>query len=378
MTLSPSKYQHHMTKLFNHWKLGSTISPQLVYSSTSSSHRENYKHFEKLSKPPKILITGSLGQLGTGLARKLRDIYGSNNIIMTDIIRAPDQVLNKGPYLFADVLDFKNLQEIIVNHRVDWLIHFSALLSAIGENNVPLAMRINVEGLHNIMELAKQYKLRLFVPSTIGAFGPDSPRNPTPDVCVQRPKTIYGVSKVHAELLGEYYNHKFGLDFRCLRFPGVISADTAPGGGTTDYAVDIFHKALKFGHYKCYLKPDTRLPMIYIDDCLRALVEFMHVTPEQLPRRIYNITAMSFSPQELVQAIRKYIPDLEVSYEPDSRQQIAESWPQVFDDTNARNDWTWRHQFDIDCLVREMLTKILETESSPYVDRNSLIAQSNN
>ncbi|XP_015785611.1 L-threonine 3-dehydrogenase, mitochondrial [Tetranychus urticae] len=374
--LSPYKFLK-ATKFLPQWVLKREKFIQQGQLSAYSSLSNLHGNFEKLQKPPKILITGSLGQLGTGLAAKFREIYGPSNVVMSDIIQAPDHLLNKGPYLFADVLDFKNLQEIIVNHRVDWLIHFSALLSAIGENNVPLAMRINIEGLHNIMELAKQYKLRLFVPSTIGAFGPDSPLNLTPDVCIQRPKTIYGVSKVHAELLGEYYNHKFGLDFRCLRFPGVISADTAPGGGTTDYAVDIFLKALKFGKFKCYLKPDTRLPMIYIDDCLRALVEYMHVPQDWLQRRTYNITAMSFTPAELVQAIRKYIPDLEVTYEPDSRQKIAENWPQVFDDTNARKDWNWSHRLDIDGLVREMLVKILETQSSPYVDRNTLMAQSN-
>lgn len=189
--------------------------------------------------------------MGTGLAKLLRKKYGTENIILSDIIKPSQEILDNGPFIFADILDFKNLQEIVVTHRIDWLIHFSALLSAVGENNVPLAIRVNIEGkparnfffkfnatsvylgLHNVMELAKQYKLKIFVPSTIGAFGPESPRNPTPNLCIQRPKTIYGVSKVHAELLGEYYNRRFGTDFRSLRFPGVISFDSAPGGGTT-------------------------------------------------------------------------------------------------------------------------------------------------
>merc|ERR1712223_1513396 len=247
------------------------------------------------SNPPRVLITGGLGQLGTGLARELRKLHGEETVILSDIVKPGDEELAKGPFVFADVLDFKCLQEIVVNHRIDWLIHFSALLSAVGENNVPLAVRVNIEGLHNVIELSKQYKLKLFVPSTIGAFGPESPRNPTPNLCIQRPKTIYGVSKVHAELLGEYYNRRFGTDFRSLRFPGVVSYDSAPGGGTTDYAVSIFHDALQTGKHKCYLRPDCMLPMMYIDD----------------------------------------------------RQKIADEWPQVFDDNQARMDWGWKHDYDL-------------------------------
>jgi threonine 3-dehydrogenase len=183
------------------------------------------------------------------MAKLLRSKYGSDSVILSDIIKPNDEIMDSGPYIFADILDFKGLQKIVVNHRVDWIIHFSALLSAIGEQNVPLAVRVNIEGVHNVIELAKQYKLRVFVPSTIGAFGPDSPRNPTPNVTIQRPRTIYGVSKVHAELMGEYYHHKFGLDFRCLRFPGVISSDP-PGGGTTgNFRVYIFPKK-KLVHFQ--------------------------------------------------------------------------------------------------------------------------------
>lgn len=315
---------------------------------------------ERNRRPPRILITGSLGQLGTGLAKLLRKRYGAENIIMSDIIRAPEEILDAGPYIYADILDFKNLQEIVVNFRIDWLIHFSALLSAIGEDNVPLAMRVNIEGLHNVMELAKQYRLKIFVPSTIGAFGPDSPRNPTPDLCVQRPRTIYGVSKVHAELLGEYYHHRFGLDFRCLRFPGVISSDSEPGGGTTDYAVQIFHDAIQYGRYECYLKPSTLLPMIYIDDCLRSLIEIMESPQDKLRLRTYNVAAISFTPDELVTAIRKYIPNLEVAYKPDYRQSIADSWPQMFEDSNARKDWGWKHEYDLDRLCEVMIRNLQE------------------
>nr|CAD7200429.1 unnamed protein product [Timema douglasi] len=268
-------------------------------------------------------------------------------------------MLQVGPYIFADVLDFKGLQKIVVMHRIDWIIHFSALLSAVGEQNVPLAVRVNIEGAHNVIELAKQYKLKLFLPSTIGAFGPESPRNPTPNVTIQRPKTIYGVSKVHAELMGEYYHYRFGLDFRCLRFPGVISGDP-PGGGTTDYAVAIFFDILQNKKFECYLRPDTRLPMMHIEDCKRAIWEFM-ITPEDaLRRRVYNVTAMSFTPEELMTAIKKHIPSAEITYRPDSRQLIADSWPQVFDDSEARSDWGWKHQYDIDKLVQAMVTEVKE------------------
>lgn len=316
-------------------------------------------HNGTIGRPPKILITGGLGQLGIECAKLLRSQYGDDNVILSDIIKPSQAVIESGPYIFADILDFKGLQKIVVDHRIDWLIHFSALLSAVGEQNVPLAVRVNIEGVHNVIELAKQYNLRIFVPSTIGAFGPDSPRNPTPNVTIQRPRTIYGVSKVHAELIGEYYYHKFGLDFRCLRFPGVISSDP-PGGGTTDYAVAIFHEALRTGKYQCYLRPDTRLPMMYIEDCLRALLEFMRAPSEQLKRRVYNVTAMSFTPEELVDKLSKYVPNLHVSYTPDSRQLIADSWPQVFDDSDARRDWNWQHKYDLDNLVNFMVKDVQE------------------
>jgi threonine 3-dehydrogenase len=304
---------------------------------------------------PRILITGSLGQLGSGLARLFRQKYGKENVFMSDIRKPSAAIEASGPYIFADVLDYKCLQKIIVNHRIDWLVHFSALLSAVAEQNVALSMRVNIEGTHNVMELANQYGLRLFIPSTIAAFGPESPRNPTPNLTIQRPKTIYGVAKVHTELLGEYYNHKFGLDFRCLRFPGVLSSDTHPGGGTTDYAIQIFHDALKNGRYTCYLRPDTRLPMMYIDDCLRSVAELMERPTESLPFRTYNVAGTSFTPEELGNEIRKTIPDFEMDYRPDHRQAIAESWPEVFDDSWAQRDWDWRAEFDLQRMCNVML-----------------------
>jgi len=316
------------------------------------------RSFHPNGDPPRVLITGGLGQLGTGLAEVLRNKYGRENVILSDIVKPSNEIWKNGPYVFADILDFKCLQEIVVTYRIDWLVHFSALLSAIGEQNVPLAIRVNIEGVHNIMELSKQYDLRLFVPSTIGAFGPDSPRKFTPNVTIQRPRTIYGVSKVHAELLGEYYFHKFGLDFRCLRFPGVISSDTQPGGGTTDYAVQIFHDAMAGEDFECYLKPDTRLPMIYIDDALRSLTEMLESPAEKLKRRTYNVTAMSFTPSEIVEAVRKHVPDLKATYNVDERQGIAETWPEVFDDSEARADWGWKHDHDLPGMCDVMFSRL--------------------
>ncbi|XP_078679538.1 L-threonine 3-dehydrogenase, mitochondrial-like [Branchiostoma floridae x Branchiostoma belcheri] len=307
---------------------------------------------------PRILITGGLGQLGSGLASLLRKKYGSDNVIMSDIVNPPRHVRETGRYIYADILDFKNLQEKVVNEGIDWLVHFSALLSAVGEANVPLAIKVNIEGMHNILEVSRQYKLRVFIPSTIGAFGPTTPRNPTPDLTIQRPQTIYGVAKVHAELMGEYYHHKYGLDFRCLRFPGIISAETPPGGGTTDYSTEIFHDAVTTQRHECFLEHDTRLPMMYIDDCTRATAEVMALPEHRLKQRVYNIQAMSFTPAEIYEEVKKHVPDMEIQYKPDSRQAIADTWPQVLDDTNARLDLGWNHEYDLPKLVTTMLTKI--------------------
>ncbi|GCB62093.1 L-threonine dehydrogenase isoform X1 [Scyliorhinus torazame] len=321
------------------------------------------------SDHPRVLITGGLGQLGVGLANLLRKRFGKNNIILSDIRKPPDHVFHSGPFIYSDILDYKNLREIVVNNRITWLIHYSALLSAVGEANVPLARNVNITGLHNILDIAAEHNLRLFVPSTIGAFGSTSPRNPTPDICIQRPRTIYGVSKVHAELMGEYYHHKYGMDFRCLRYPGIISADTLPGGGTTDYAVQIFHDAVKTGKFECNLKPDTKLPMMYIDDCLRATLEILEAPAEQLTMRTYNISAMSFTPEELVAAVRKHLSDLQITYKVDEmRQAIADSWPMEFDDHNARKDWAWKHEYDLPELVFTMLN---------FITTDSQLMQSN-
>ncbi|TNN48389.1 L-threonine 3-dehydrogenase, mitochondrial [Liparis tanakae] len=325
--------------------------------------------------PPKVLITGGLGQLGVGLAKLLRKRFGKNNVILSDIRKPPNHVDRSGPFIFSDVLDSKNLREIVVNNNISWLVHYSAVLSAAGESNVALAKEVNITG-------ACWYPCES---ATIGAFGPSSPRDPTPELCVQRPRTIYGVSK--------YYHHRYALDFRCLRYPGIISADSQPGGGTTDYAVQIFHAAVKTGRFECNLRSDTRLPMMYIgnaglvclvfllekkmlfilrsacpsplplssrpDDCLRATLEILEAPAESLLSRTYNINATSFTPRDLAEELRKALPDLEVTYSVDPvRQAIADGWPMALEDGSARRDWGWKHEYDLSALVRTMLSHI--------------------
>ncbi|XP_025758863.1 L-threonine 3-dehydrogenase, mitochondrial isoform X4 [Oreochromis niloticus] len=364
--------------------------PRCVMQTTSAVHgvRTHASSCTDGDKP-KVLITGGLGQLGVGLAKSLsvkgscgstqkaeedanhrtkswtsghakgRRRFGKFNVILSDIRKPPNHVYNNGPFIFSDILDYKNLREIVVNNNISWLVHYSAVLSAVGEHNVALAKEVNITGFHNILDIANEHGLRVFVPSTIGAFGPSSPKDPTPDLCVQRPRTIYGVSKVHAELMGEYYHQRYGLDFRCLRYPGIISADSQPGGGTTDYAVQIFHAAVKSGHFKCNLRSDTRLPMMYIDDCIRATMEFLEAPDDVLVSRTYNINAMSFTPQDLTCEIQKVLSDFKVTYNADPvRQAIADGWPKALEDSAARQDWGWKHEYDLPQLVQTMLTHI--------------------
>ncbi|XP_046315253.1 L-threonine 3-dehydrogenase, mitochondrial [Marmota monax] len=336
-----------------------SVLPVRCLGNSSSQIPENASFHSAASSeadPPRILITGGLGQLGVGLANLLRKRFGEENVILSDIKKPPNYVLRHGPFIYADVLDYKRLREIVVNHRITWLFHYSALLSAAGEANVPLARAVNITGLHHVLDIATEYHVRLFVPSTIAVFGPTSPRNPAPELCTQRPRTIYGVSKVHMELMGEYYYYRYGLDFRCLRYPGIISADSEPGGGTTDYAVHIFQEATRRGKFECNLKASTRLPMMYINDCLRATLEVMDAPAESLSMRTYNISAMSFTPEELAQEVRRHLPEFQITYHVDPmRQAIADSWPMNLDDSNARKDWGWRHDTDLPELVTKML-----------------------
>jgi len=335
------------------------VGKPLLGSYVATSHRRHQSTLGDFEEGRRIVITGGLGQLGLALASKLRSIYGRDNVLLTDIKRPTNEILDSGPFEYADVLDYNAMKQLMVNHGCDWFVHLSALLSAVGEKNVPLAMKVNIDGFHNALNLSNELGMRLFAPSTIGAFGESSPKNPTPDFCIQRPRTIYGVSKVHMELMGEYYNHKTGLDFRCLRYPGIISAHSQPGGGTTDYAVEIFHAAMNGEDFTCGLRNDSRLPMMHIDDCINATVKFLAAPQDTLKQRTYNIGAMDFTPDEIYNEIRKHYPNFRMKYDVNPLLQgIADSWPDKFEDINARKDWGMSHYYDLPLLVEDMFVAL--------------------
>eukprot|EP01104_Vermistella_antarctica_P011726 TRINITY_DN3310_c0_g1_i1.p1 TRINITY_DN3310_c0_g1~~TRINITY_DN3310_c0_g1_i1.p1 ORF type:complete len:393 (+),score=76.47 TRINITY_DN3310_c0_g1_i1:421-1599(+) len=336
---------------------------QRCLSAAPLKHKSLGEHKEQkdqplIDRPPRILITGSLGQIGTELTYILRKRFGVDSIVTSDVRRPTPAFRESGPFVFADVLDKRSIARLVVEHDIDWIVHFASLLSAVGEMKPELALQVNIDGFRNVIDVARQNKLRVFAPSSIAAFGSSAPKFPsTPDVTIQRPTTVYGITKVFVEHLGEYYHLKEGLDFRSLRYPGIISSETDPGGGTTDYAVAVFKEALLHGKYECFIEPDTPLPMMYMPDCLKATEDLLCAPQEVLKRRTYNVNAMSFTPEDLFKSIRRHIPDLKISYNTDFRQQIAESWPNALDDTNARNDWEWNPKYDIDTMVDDMMTK---------------------
>eukprot|EP00698_Gefionella_okellyi_P023599 TRINITY_DN80_c0_g1_i1.p1 TRINITY_DN80_c0_g1~~TRINITY_DN80_c0_g1_i1.p1 ORF type:complete len:446 (+),score=78.60 TRINITY_DN80_c0_g1_i1:184-1521(+) len=308
----------------------------------------------------RALITGANGQLGVELARLLRRQNGADSVVCTDLRMPSKDVRANGPFYYADACDYERLASLVVDHNVNTVIHFAAILSAAGERNPDLAMKVNIDGTHVAFQLAKNFNLRIFAPSTIGAFGSTTPRDQTPDLTIQRPSTFYGVSKVYLELLGEWYASKYGVDFRCLRYPGIISADVAPGGGTTDYAVDIYIEAIKHRMYQCYLRGDTALPMMYIPDCLEATAAFVQAPRSLLKQSVYNLAAISFTPEQIAASIAKRIPEFKITYKVDEavRQKIADSWPRSLDDSNARKDWGWQHKFDLQKMTDDMLERI--------------------
>ena len=306
----------------------------------------------------KILVTGACGQIGSELIPYLRERYGRDNVIATDIDLSKLSLFEEPRYVL-DVTNKDQLARILEENSIDTIIHLAAILSAKGEKDPDLAWRVNVIGLHNVLETAREYSIkRVFIPSSIAVFGPETPDNPG-DITIMRPKTIYGISKVLAELLGEYYFYKYDLDVRGLRLPGVISWKTKPGGGTTDYAVEAFYEAIRRREYVFWVRPDTTLPMIYMPDVLRGIVQFLETSSSKLSVRFYNIQGMSFSAQELVDAIKKYIPEFKARFEPDPlRQRIADSWPKRIDDTRARIDWGWSPEWDLDKMTRDMILNI--------------------
>jgi nucleoside-diphosphate-sugar epimerase len=310
--------------------------------------------------PPTVLVTGALGQIGTELVSALRERHGSDSVIASDIREIEGHpVINNGQFFTLDVLDKEALEVIIDENNVDVIYHLAAILSATGEKNPALCERVNIGGLVNVLELAREHGLRVFAPSSIAVFGPDCP-NHAPQLTPLNPTTTYGETKVSGEVMARYYWEAHGVDVRGLRYPGLISWKSPAGGGTTDYAVEIFHHAVKTGKYSCFVGPDTRLPMMYIDDAIRATLELMDAPAESISdaRGGYNISGCSFSVTELVSEICKVINQFECSYSPDVRQEYADSWPESVDDSEARNDWGWKADFGLEQLVNEMLTNL--------------------
>lgn len=305
----------------------------------------------------KILIVGSQGQIGLELTQELRAIYGNDNVIASDV-KAPEQ--SNGPFETLDVMDKNRLDEIFKKHNVSQVYLLAALLSATAEKNPRFAWDLNMEGLFNVLNAAKEGVLKkVYWPSSIAVFGPTTPKKNTPQYTVMEPNTIYGISKQAGERYCEYYHQKYGVDIRSIRYPGLIGYKSAPGGGTTDYAVHIYHEALKNKKYECFLSADTELPMMYMPDALKATINLMEAPAEQVKiRSSYNVAGMSFNPEEIAAEIRKHIPEFTISYNPDFRQAIANSWPQSIDDTQAREHWGWKPQYDLAGMTKDMLENL--------------------
>jgi len=321
---------------------------------------------------PRILVTGAAGQIGSELVVALRKRYGEGNVVATDKAVARAQVV-PGVLEQLDVMHLSSVERALKAHRVDTVYHLAAILSAVGEANPDLAWDINMGGLKNILDASVRHGVqRVFWPSSIGVFGPDAPKVGAPQETPLNPTTMYGVTKVAGELLSEYYSLKHGLDVRSVRYPGLISSEAKPGGGTTDYAVEIFYSALQAGRYTCFLSEDTVLPMMYMPDALRAAIEIMEANPSRvLMHRGYNIAAVSFSAGELAAEIAKHISGFDVTYSPDSRQVIADSWPRSIDDSSARRDWGWKEQYDMPSMVTDMLARLRQRLSAKEKTFNS-------
>jgi nucleoside-diphosphate-sugar epimerase len=308
-----------------------------------------------------IMITGATGQIGSELTMVLRERYGNNNVVAAGHKREPDrELLESGPYHCIECTDGETIASLVKHYRIDTIYHLAALLSAVAEKHPQKAWDVNLTGLFTVLEVAREYSCAVFTPSSIGAFGPDTPRDNTPQDTIQRPATMYGITKVAGELLCDYYFRRFGVDTRGVRFPGLISSKTPPGGGTTDYAVHIFYEALKKKHYVCYLKEGTYLDMMYMPDALKAAIELMEADPAKLKHRnAFNVTAMSFAPEHIAAEITRHIPDFTMEYAVDPlRQAIADSWPNHMDDSAARSEWGWRPEHDLNSMTADMLNKL--------------------
>ncbi len=306
------------------------------------------------------MILGACGQIGTELTLRLRKIHGTDQVIACDIKQGNKELMESGPFEIVNALDADELKNAISKHEVSELYHLVAMLSATAEQMPLKGWDLNMKSLLIALELAKDKKIsKLFWPSSMGAFGPSSPKQNTPQHCVMEPTTVYGISKLAGEHWCQYYHDKYGVDVRSIRYPGIISYKTLPGGGTTDYAVDIYFKALSDGKYTSFLGKDTTLPMMYMDDAVRATIELMDASSEKLRiRTSYNLAAMSFNPEEVTKSIQKILPDFTIDYNPDFRQGIADTWPQSIDDSFAKEDWGWNPEFDLDQMTNTMITSI--------------------
>ncbi|AEH01000.1 NAD-dependent epimerase/dehydratase family protein [Lacinutrix sp. 5H-3-7-4] len=308
----------------------------------------------------KILIIGACGQIGSELTYKLRALHGDDNVIASDISYNNLDIVNSGIFEIVDAMDYKSVKVCIEKHNVDTVYLMAAMLSATGEKYPMKAWDLNMTSLFHVLDLAKaKFIKKVFWPSSIAVFGPTTPKEDTPQYTTMEPSTVYGITKQVGERWCEYYNEKYDVDVRSIRYPGIISWKTLPGGGTTDYAVEIYHEALKNKEYDCFLSKDTALPMLYMDDAIKATVDIMSADADAIKiRSSYNLAGISFTPEEIAASIKKHIPEFKISYTPDFRQQIANSWPQSIDDTMAQKHWNWKHSFDLEAITEEMLKQL--------------------
>jgi len=308
----------------------------------------------------KILVIGASGQIGVELTLALRKIYGNANVVASDLREQNPLLEGTGPYVSLDVMNKEMLHVQVIRQNITQIYLLAAILSATGEKNPNLAWSLNMQSLLNVLDIAREEKLtKVYWPSSIAVFGPTSPKQNCPQQTIIEPTTVYGISKYAGEFWCNYYNFRYGVDVRSMRYPGLISYKSAPGGGTTDYAVEIFHEALEEKKYECFLGEDTYLPMMYMPDAIKATIELMEAPAEKISiRTSYNLSGMSFSPKEIAAEIKKHIPEFEITYKPDYRQAIANSWPQSIDDTVARNDWGWKEEYDLSKMVKDMLDNL--------------------
>ncbi|MBR9913434.1 MAG: NAD-dependent epimerase/dehydratase family protein [Algicola sp.] len=319
---------------------------------------------------PKVLIIGACGQIGSELTFKLKDIYGSENVVASDIGYNNLDVVNSGIFEIVDAQDYNSVKVCVDKHNIDTIYLMAAMLSATGEKYPMKAWNLNMDSLFHVLNLAKDgFIKRIFWPSSIAVFGPTTPKVLTPQHTIMEPSTVYGITKQVGERWCEYYHKKYGVDVRSLRYPGIISWKTMPGGGTTDYAVEIYHQALLDAHYDCFLSEETELPMMFMEDAIKATLDLMQAPSEALTvRSSYNLAAISFTPKEITEAIKKHIPNFDISYSPDFRQQIADSWPKSIDDSKAREDWNWHPDYDLKKMTSEMIEQLRKKYAKPVTE----------